>query len=46
MGRACNTDGEDGNAYSLLVGKQEKCPVGSPRLMWVENIKMYLGDSE
>jgi hypothetical protein len=35
--------GEKKNAFRLFVGKPErKRPLGRPRRMWVENIKMYL----
>jgi hypothetical protein len=35
--------GEKRNVYRLLVGKPEgKRPLGRPRRMWVENIKMDL----
>jgi hypothetical protein len=31
------------NAYRILVGKREgKTPLGRPRRMWVDNIKMDL----
>jgi hypothetical protein len=31
------------NAYRILVGKLEgKRPLGTPRLRWVDNIKIYL----
>jgi hypothetical protein len=41
MGRACGTNGEKRNAYSILVGKPEgKRPLGRPRNSWVDNIKM------
>jgi hypothetical protein len=41
IGRACSTNGEKGNAYMILVGKPEgKRPLGRPRRMWVDNIKM------
>jgi hypothetical protein len=31
------------NAYRALVGNPEgKIPLGRPRYMWVDNIKMYL----
>jgi hypothetical protein len=44
MGRACNTKGGDGNSM-LLVGKPEgKRHLGRPRLRWVDNIKMDLGE--
>jgi hypothetical protein len=33
------------NAYRLLVGKPEgKRPLGRPRLRWVDNIRMDLGE--
>jgi hypothetical protein len=32
------------NVYRILVGKpEEKRPLGRPRRMWVDNIKMDLG---
>jgi hypothetical protein len=35
--------GEKKNAYRILVGKPEgKRPLGGPRLMWMDNIKMDL----
>jgi hypothetical protein len=35
--------GEKRNVYSLLVGKPEgKRPLGRPRRMWIDNIKMDL----
>jgi hypothetical protein len=41
MGRACSTNGGERNAYRALVGKAErKRPLGRPRPMWVDNIKM------
>jgi hypothetical protein len=37
--------GEKKNAYGLLVGKPEGMrPLGRPRLWWVDNIKMDLGE--
>jgi hypothetical protein len=43
MGRAYSTNGEKRNAYRILVGKPEgKRPLGRPRRMWVDNIKMDL----
>jgi hypothetical protein len=43
MGRACSTNGEDINAYRILVGKPEgKRPLGRPRRRWEDNIKMCL----
>jgi hypothetical protein len=37
--------GEKRNVYRLLVGKPEgKRPLGRPRRMWVDNIKMDLGE--
>jgi hypothetical protein len=38
---------EKRNAYRILMGKPEvKRPVGRPRLMWVDNIKMNLREIE
>jgi hypothetical protein len=35
--------GEKRNAYRLLVGKPEgRRPLGRPRRMWVDNIRMVL----
>jgi hypothetical protein len=43
MGRVCSTNGEKTNTYRILVGKPEKMrPLGKPRRMWVDNIKMDL----
>jgi hypothetical protein len=37
--------GERRNAYKLLVGKpEEKRPLGRPRRMWVDNIRIDLGE--
>jgi hypothetical protein len=37
--------GEKRNAYRLLLGKPEgKRPLGRPRRMWVDNIRMDLGE--
>jgi hypothetical protein len=45
MGGPCSTNGEKGNAYRLLVGKPEgKRPLRRPRLRWVDNIRMDLGE--
>jgi hypothetical protein len=39
--------GEKNNAYRILVGKPEvKTPLGRPRHMWVDNIKMHLKEIE
>jgi hypothetical protein len=47
MGGACSTNGDNRNAYRLLVGKPEgKRPLGRPRRRWVDNIKMDLGEVE
>jgi hypothetical protein len=41
MGRACSANGENRNAYRILVGKPVgKRPLGRPRRRWVDNIKM------
>jgi hypothetical protein len=43
MGRACNSDGKNRNAWRILVGKPEgKRPLGSLRRRRVDNIKIYL----
>jgi hypothetical protein len=35
--------GENSNAYRILVGRPEgKKPLGRPRRMWVDDIKIYL----
>jgi hypothetical protein len=40
-GRACSTNGETRNAYRISMGKPEgKRPLGRPRHIWVDNIKM------
>jgi hypothetical protein len=45
MGGPCSTNGENRNAYRLFVGKPEgKSPLGRPRRMWVDNIRMDLGE--
>jgi hypothetical protein len=45
MGGSCSTNGENRNAYRLLVGKPEgKRPLGRPRRRWVDNIWTDLGD--
>jgi hypothetical protein len=45
MGRARSTNGEKRSAYRLLVGKPEgKRSLGRPRCMWVDNIRMDLGE--
>jgi hypothetical protein len=41
MGRACSTNGEKRNAYTILMGEPEgKRPQGRPRRRWVDSIKM------
>jgi hypothetical protein len=43
MGRTCSTNGENRNAYKILVGNPEgKRPLGRPRRRWVDNMKMDL----
>jgi hypothetical protein len=43
MGRAYSTNEEKRNEYGILLGKPEgKRPLGIPRRMWVDNIKMDL----
>jgi hypothetical protein len=45
MRGTCSTDGEKWNVYRLLVGKPErKRPLGRPRLRWVDNIRIDLGE--
>jgi len=41
MGRACGTYGRHSGAYRVLVGNPDgKSPVGRPRRIWEDNIKM------
>jgi hypothetical protein len=43
MGGACSTNGENRNAYRLLVGKPEgRRPLGRPGRRWLDNIRMDL----
>jgi hypothetical protein len=43
MRKACSTNGENRNAYKILVGKTEgKGPPGRPRRRWVDNVKTDL----
>jgi hypothetical protein len=43
MGKACITHGENMNAKRVLVGSPKgKKPLGRPRRMWEDNIKMHL----
>jgi hypothetical protein len=45
MGGAYSTNGEERNAFSLLVLKPEgKRPLGRTRRKWVDNNKMNLGE--
>jgi hypothetical protein len=45
MGGPCSTNGENRNAYRLLVGKPEgKRPLERPRRRLVDNIKLDLGE--
>jgi hypothetical protein len=39
--------GEKRNVYRLLVGKpKRKRPLGRLRIIWIDNIKMYLLEKE
>jgi hypothetical protein len=43
VGRACSMNGDNRNAYRILMGKPEgKKPLGRPKRRWVDNIKMDL----
>jgi hypothetical protein len=43
MGRVCSMIGEKKKVYRVLLGEPEgKRPLGRPRSMWVDNIKMDL----
>jgi hypothetical protein len=43
---ACSTNGENRNAYRILVGKSEgKRPLGRPRSRWVDNTEMDLRET-
>jgi hypothetical protein len=45
MGGPCSTNGENRNAYRLLVRKPEgKRPLGRARRRWVDNIRMDIGE--
>jgi hypothetical protein len=45
MGRACSTNGGRENTYKLLVGKPKgKRLLGRPRCLWVDNIRIDLGE--
>jgi hypothetical protein len=47
IGRACSTNGEQRNAYRILVGKPKgKKPLKIPRRRWVDNMKMDLKEIE
>jgi hypothetical protein len=47
LGRACSTNGEKRNVYTIFVGKPEgKTPLGTSRRRWVNNIKMDLREIE
>jgi hypothetical protein len=46
MGRTCNTNGENRNAYRTLVGKPDgKRPLGRPRRRWEDNIRIDLRET-
>jgi hypothetical protein len=43
MDGACSTHGKEEDAYRILMGEPEgKRPLGRPRNMWEDNIKMDL----
>jgi hypothetical protein len=43
MGRACTTNGENRNAYRILLGKpEENKPLRRQRRRWMDNIKTDL----
>jgi hypothetical protein len=43
MGRACSTNGEKRNVYTILVeNPKRKRPLGRSRCRWVDNVKMDL----
>jgi hypothetical protein len=45
MGWSCSTNLGEENAYRLLVGEPEgKKTLGRPRRLWVDNIRMDLGE--
>jgi hypothetical protein len=47
MGGVCSTNGGKRNAYRLLVVKPEgRRPLGRPRRIWVDNIRMDLVEVE
>jgi hypothetical protein len=46
IGKACNTHGEKWNACRILMRTSEgRRPLRSPRLKWVDNIKMDLRET-
>jgi len=43
IGCMCNSDNEARNSYRTFVRKPlGKCPLGTPRTRWVDNIKVNL----
>jgi hypothetical protein len=47
MGKACSMNGDNRNAYRILVGKPEgRRPLGRPRRRKVHNIKIDLREIE
>jgi hypothetical protein len=47
MSWACSTNGENRDAYTILVGKPEgKRPLGTPRRRRMDNIKIDLREIE
>jgi hypothetical protein len=46
MGRACSTQGESRNIYTVLVGEPEgKRSLGRPTSKWKDKIKLALRDT-
>jgi hypothetical protein len=46
MSRVWSTNGEERNAYMIMVGKPEgRRPLGRPRRRWVNNITLDLRET-